>query len=150
MFSMYLLKSISLAEQQWLRDKHREYIISLSSVLHAKQTYLQVSFKDKPIFHWKQRSRWLSNSRRQETNKMKSTWPTPALRVGDPTPPIFHLLVLEVGVGGNANFRVCFGVTQILVFLDTNMLVSPMRNCGVGGLSQCVDPTRMVLRRSGI
>ena len=40
---------------------------------------------------------------------MKSTWPTPAPRIGDPTPPIFHLLVLGVGVGGNANFRVCVG-----------------------------------------
>ena len=42
------------------------------------------------------------------------------------------------------------GVTQILAFLDTNMLVPPTRNCGVGGLSQREDPTRMVLRRSGI
>ena len=31
---------------------------------------------------------------------MKSTWPMPAPRVGDPTPPIFHLLALGVGVGG--------------------------------------------------
>ena len=31
----------------------------------------------------------------------------------------------------------CFalGVMQILAFLDTNMLVSPTRHCGVGGLS---------------
>ena len=42
------------------------------------------------------------------------------------------------------------GVKQILAFLDTNMFVSPKRNCGVGGLSQRQDPTRMVLRRSGI
>ena len=42
------------------------------------------------------------------------------------------------------------GVTQILGFLDTNMLVCPTRICGVGGLSQCKDPTRMVLRHSGI
>ena len=40
---------------------------------------------------------------------MKSTWPTPAPRVGDPTPPIFHLLALGVGVGGNANFSVRMG-----------------------------------------
>ena len=70
--------------------------------------------------------------------------------VGDPMPPIFHLLVLGVGVWGNANFSVHIGVTQILAFLDTNMLVSPTRNCGVGDLSQHKDPTRMVLRRSGI
>ena len=28
----------------------------------------------------------------------------PAPRIGDPTPPIFHLLTLGVGVGDNANF----------------------------------------------
>ena len=38
---------------------------------------------------------------------MKFTCPTPAPRVGDP--PIFHLLALGVGVGGNANFSVCIG-----------------------------------------
>ena len=43
------------------------------------------------------------------TNNMKSTWPTPVPHVGDPTPPIFHLLALGVGVGGNANFTVCIG-----------------------------------------
>ena len=37
---------------------------------------------------------------------MKCTCPTPAPRVGDPTAPIFHLLALGVGVGGNANFSV--------------------------------------------
>ena len=37
---------------------------------------------------------------------MKSTCPTPAPRVGDPMPPIFHLLVLVVSVGGYANFSV--------------------------------------------
>ena len=46
----------------------------------------------------------------------------------------------------------CFalGVRQILAFLDTDMLVYPTQNCGLGGVSQCQDPTRMVLRRSGI
>ena len=39
-----------------------------------------------------------------DTNNTKSTWPTPAPHVGDPTPPIFHLLALGVGFGGNANF----------------------------------------------
>ena len=42
------------------------------------------------------------------------------------------------------------GIMQILAFLNTNMLVYPKRNCGVEGLSQCKDPMRMVLRRSGI
>ena len=50
--------------------------------------------------------------------------------------PIFYLLVLRV--------------TQMLAFLDTNMLVSPMQNCGVGSLSQLKDPTQIVLHRSGI
>ena len=40
---------------------------------------------------------------------MKSTWPTPAPHVGDATPPIFHLLALGVGMGGNANFSVRVG-----------------------------------------
>ena len=71
---------------------------------------------------------------------MKCTWPTPAPHVRDPMPPVFHLLALGDGVG----------VTQILAFLDTNMLVSPTRNCGIGGLRECKDPTQMVLRRSGI
>ena len=43
--------------------------------------------------------------------------------------------------------RLALGVTHILAFLDTNMLVSPTRNCGVGGLIQFKDPTQMVLRR---
>ena len=42
------------------------------------------------------------------------------------------------------------GVTQILAFLDTNMSVSPMRNCCVGGLSQREDPMQMLLHHSGI
>ena len=90
----------------------------------------------KPIFHSKLSAHWLTNANERDTNNMKSTWQTPAPHVGDPTPPIFHLLVLGVCVGGNTNFSVCVGVTPILAFLDTHMLVSPMRNCGVGGLSQ--------------
>ena len=42
------------------------------------------------------------------------------------------------------------GVMQILGVLDTNMLVSPMRNCGIGGVIQCEQPMRMVLRCSEI
>ena len=62
------------------------------------------------------------------------------LCIRDPTQPICHWLMLGFCVGGNANF----------MFLDTNMLVSPRRNCGVGGLSQRQDPTQTVLRRSEI
>ena len=54
---------------------------------------------------------------------MKSTWPTPAPLVGHPKQPIFHLLALGFCFRGNAHFRVGVGVTQILAFLDTNMLI---------------------------
>ena len=39
----------------------------------------------------------------------------------------------------------CFalGETQILAFSDTNMLVSPTQNSGVGGLSQRQGPTQL-------
>ena len=40
---------------------------------------------------------------------MKSTWPTPALRVGDPTAPRFPWLALGFCVGGNANLMFCVG-----------------------------------------
>ena len=40
---------------------------------------------------------------------MKSTWPAPVPRVGDPIPPIFHLRMSGVGVGGNTNFSVRVG-----------------------------------------
>ena len=43
------------------------------------------------------------------TINMKCTWPTPTPRIGDLTQPLFHLLALGVGVGGNANFRVGVG-----------------------------------------
>ena len=33
------------------------------------------------------------------------------------------------------------GVTHILAFLDTNMLVSPTQNSRVGGITQCNSPT---------
>ena len=38
----------------------------------------------------------------------------------DPMRPIFQLLALGVGIGGNANFSVRF--VQILAFLDTKIL----------------------------
>ena len=104
----------------------------------------------KPMFHWKLGLRWLPNANEINTKNMKCTCPTPAPCVGDPMPPIFNWLALGVGVGGNANFSARVGSNANLVFLDTNMLISPTRDCGVGGLSQCEDPTGMFLRRSGI
>ena len=89
--------------------------------------------------------------------QMKSTqkiWNVHAQRKkfgGDPTQPIFHWLALGFRVGVTQILKFALEVTQIfLTSLDTNMLVSPMRNCGVGGLSQRQDPTQMFLRRSGI
>ena len=81
---------------------------------------------------------------------MKSTWPMPASRVGDPTRPISHLLVLGFRVGRNANFSIHVGATQTLAFLDTNMLVSPTQNSRVGGIAQREAPTQGVMHCSGI
>ena len=58
---------------------------------------------------------------------MKYTCPMPAPRVGDLTSPIFHLLALGVGMGKCKILAFALGVT--------NILVSPVRNCGVRGLS---------------
>ena len=63
----------------------------------------------KPLFLWKLGLRWLPNANETNTSNKKSTWPMPAPCVGDPMPPIFHLLALGVGVGGNANVSVRIG-----------------------------------------
>ena len=117
----------------------KQLFVLQESLLNVK--YISYNLCLKPIFYWKLGLRWLPNANEINTKKKKCTWPMPAPRVGDPTPPIFHLLALGVGVGGNANFSVHIGVMQILAFLDTNILVSPTQNCGVGGLSQREDPT---------
>ena len=78
----------------------------------------------------------------------------PAPMPEDPTPPISHLLALGFGVGANANFR--FGVgglasgNAIFLILDTNMLVSPTQNSGVGGIAQRQPPKPGILRSGGI
>ena len=72
----------------------------------------------------------------------------------DPTPPIFQWLSSGFGVGANANFR--FGVGSLASgnanfhILDTNMLVSPMQNSGIGGIAQRQSPTPGILRSGGI
>ena len=58
----------------------------------------------KPIFHWILGLHWLPKANEINTNNMKSTWPMQEFCIGDPMPPIFHLLALGVGVGGNTNF----------------------------------------------
>ena len=74
----------------------------------------------KPIFHCKLSSRWVPNANEMSTNNMKCTWPTQNFSIG-------------------SRWGFALGVTQILAFLHTNMLVYPTQNCGVGGLSQCED-----------
>ena len=72
----------------------------------------------------------------------------------DPTPPIFHWLALGFGVRANANSRFGVGVLASgnanFQILDTNMLVSPMQNSGVGGIAQRQPPTPDILRSGGI
>ena len=96
----------------------------------------------------------LPNANEINTKNMKCTCPTQRPNARDPTHPIFHWLALGFCVGGNANFTflrrgqtqiLCFvsGETRILAFSDTNMLVSPAQNSGVGGLSQRQGPTQL-------
>ena len=101
----------------------------------------------KPIFYWKLVSRWLPNANEINTKNIKCTCPTPEFCVG--TRCNLYSTGLRLGLAS--------GKTQILglascvfAFSDTNMLVSPRRKCGVGGVSQRQDPTPMVLRPSGI
>ena len=79
---------------------------------------------------------------------MKYTWPTPAFCVGT------QRNLSGFGVGANAKFR--FGVGGLASgnanfhILDTNMLVSPTQNSGVGALAQRQAPTPGILRSGGI
>ena len=77
----------------------------------------------KPILHWKVGSRWVTNANEMNTNNMKSTWPMPALCLGDPT----HSTCLhwELAFGVTQILGLALQVTQILAFLDTHMLVYP-------------------------
>ena len=100
----------------------------------------------KPIFHWKLSLRYLTNTNEIDTNNMKSS----PLHWG---PNVTYIPPARFGglrLGKTQILAFALGVTQIVAFLDTNMLESPTRNCGVGGLSQCEDPMRIVLHRSGI
>ena len=92
----------------------------------------------KPIFNWKLGSRWLPNANEINTKNMKCTWPTPEFCVG--TQRNLYSTGLRLGFAS--------GKTQILGFhrvkcklegsrwhQDTNMLVSPTQNSGVGGIA---------------
>ena len=49
----------------------------------------------------------------------------------------FTDLRLDLALGVTQILGLASGVAHIFAYLDTNMLVSPTRNCSVGGLSQC-------------
>ena len=90
----------------------------------------------KPIFHQKLGSRWLPNPNEIYTKNMKCTWPTRKFCIGYPlhlystdwrrglASRVMQILGLASGIG--------VGVTPKY----TNMLVSPMQNSGVGGITQ--------------
>ena len=72
-------------------------------------------------------------TKKKSTSKTEEcTWPTQKFCVVDPTQPVFHWLALGFCVGGNTNFMFHVGVTQILAFLDTNMLVYPRKIVALG------------------
>ena len=54
--------------------------------------------RQKPIFHQKQRLRWVANANEIYTN-MKCTWPMRAPMQGDQTRPLFHQLKLGLVLG---------------------------------------------------
>ena len=82
--------------------------------------------------------------------KKKSTLPMPAPRVGDPTPPIFHLLALGVGVGGNASFSIREeGNANLGVFRYQHVGIANA-NFRIGGQTLREAPTPVVLRHSVI
>ena len=91
----------------------------------------------KPIFHWKWGSRWVTNANEIYTKNMKYTWPTPAFCVGANANFRFGAGGLA---SGNANFHIS----------DTNMLVSPTQNSGIGGIAQRQPPMPGILRSGGI
>ena len=51
--------------------------------------------------------------------------------------------ILRFASGETQILRFASGETQILAYSDTNMLVSPTQNSGVGGLSQREGPTQL-------
>ena len=85
---------------------------------------------------------------------MKSTWPTPAFCVGTQRNLYSTDWRRGFGVGANANFRFGVGVLASgnahFHILDTNMLVFPTQNPGVGGIAQRQPPTPGILRSGGI
>ena len=109
-----------------------------------------LTFFLEPIFHCELGSRWVTNANEMSTKNMKCAWPTRKFCIGDPLNLYSTDSRWGFALGVTQILGLALGETQILAFLDTNMLVSPMRNCDIGGLSQSQDPTRMVLRRSGI
>ena len=88
----------------------------------------------KPVFHWMLRLRLVPNATKKKRDKQHEIYmpnPNPALAY------YIHMArVRGLALGVTQILVFALGVPQILAFLDTNMLVSAMQNCGVGGLSQ--------------
>ena len=85
------------------------FVLNFSDIqIHRIMTYDDCNYL-KPIFHWQLGLHWQPNANEINIKDMACTWATPASCIGDPTPPILHLLTLGVGVGGNATFSVCVG-----------------------------------------
>ena len=94
----------------------------------------------KPIFHSKLGSRWLPIANEISTNNMKCTWPMQTLGTQRNLYSIGSRWRFVLGV----TQILCFAleVTQILAFLDTNMLA----DFHVGGLTQCPNASSFVLQ----
>ena len=94
----------------------------------------------KPIFHWKLGLVWLPNANEIDTkiNGMCMA-NTKILRLGPNTIyiPLTRVRVLRRGE------------CKFSIFRYQHVGIPIAKFC-IGGLSQCMDPTRMFLRRSGI
>ena len=75
--------------------------------LPQRQSFLQVyHILSLEVFHWILCLCWVPNTTKKEPNNMKSTWPTPVSRIGDPTQTPNASRWNIDRVGGNANFSI--------------------------------------------
>ena len=75
---------------------------------------------------------------------MTSTWPTREFCVGDPTPPLFHLLALGVGIGGNVNFSCCVGGNANFIVFRYQHVGIPNAKLGCWGSKPTRGPNASV------
>ena len=88
----------------------------------------------KPIFHWILGLCWPPNANEINTKNIKCTWPTRKLWFGTQHNLYSTDLRWGFALGVSQILKFALVVTQILAFLDTNRMVSPKQNCGIGGL----------------